>query len=190
MRCIPRGCRYAKFKSQTFGSPYPRPRDIVVTVSDETDFQILKTSSPFQDRKEIRHNLAGMLLVGEGIYRGDLTIFSKPFDVTLRKCPNHRAVNHSSEYASSVDDRLSPPQLDVILRKEYDIAAQLPDSDLKTQPRPGRWLTKNHRPCLTRQGEVSSVATSCLELLRRFEQRGELCRALGLNGKKMVHAIE
>jgi hypothetical protein len=59
-------------------------------------------------------------------------MLSKGFDVTLRKCPNHRAVNHSSKYASSVDDRLSPPQLDVILRKEYDIAAQLPDSDLKT----------------------------------------------------------
>src|SRR6516162_1936598 len=190
MRCIFSRGRYAKFKSQTFGGPNPRPRNIVITIADEADLQIFKTSSPFQDRKKIGHNLAGMLLVREGIYRGDLGVFGEAFDVALRKCPNHRAVNHSSEYASSVNDRLSPPQLDIILRKEYGAAAQFPDSDLKTQPRPGRWLTKNHRPCLTRQGEVSSVATSCLELLRRFEQRGELCRALGLNGKKMVHAIE
>src|SRR6516225_3884613 len=128
MRCIFSRGRYAKFKSQTFCSPNPRPRNIIITVADEADLQIFKTSSSFQDRKEIGHNLAGMLLVGEGIYCGDLGVFSEAFDVTLRKCPNHRAVNHSSEYASGVNDRLSPPQLDVILRKEYDIAAQLPDS--------------------------------------------------------------
>src|SRR5262249_43510158 len=150
---------------------------------------IFKTSSPFHDRKEVGNNLAGVLLVREGIYCGDLAILSEAFDVTLRKCPNHRTMYHSSKYASSVDDRLSPPQLDIILRKEYDIAPQLPDSNLKTQPGPGRWLTKNHRPRLTRQREVSSVAASGLELLRRLHQRDELCPALGLNGKKMVHGI-
>src|SRR5205814_9213506 len=93
-------------------------------------------SAFFLDRKNVRQDLAGMLVVRERVDRRHAGELRELLDVPLRERPDDRAMNHSPEHAARVLNQLAAPELNVVRVQKNRLAAQLAHSYFKRNPRP------------------------------------------------------
>ena len=75
-----------------------------------------------------------MLFIRQSVDGWNLAKLRKLLDVTLCKRADHRAVKHAPHNPRRVHNGFAAPQLDVVSRKEHDIAAQFPDTDFERNP--------------------------------------------------------
>src|SRR5205807_5528066 len=111
----------------------------------------LNWPSLFLERKNVRQDLAGMLVVGQRVDSRNTGVVREFLEIALRVGAEHRPVYHPAQHARRVFDRFAAAHLNLTGRKKNYLSAELPNSHLKGNPRASRGLGKQHRPTLPAQ---------------------------------------
>lgn len=150
----------AEFESTAGGGPDPGAANVAIGVADEGDLEVSQIDAGLTDGEEVGEDLAGMLLVGEGVDGGNLAVFREINDIALGKGTDDGAVDHAAEDASGVLDRFAATELDVVGGKEKDVTAEFADADLEADAGAGGGLGEHEGPAFAFEGLGGVLATS------------------------------
>ena len=115
-----------------------------------------------------------MLLIGQRIDGRNAGERREGLDIGLLEGPDHRAVDHPSEHAGSILDRLTPPELDLAGGEEECVATQFPDADFEADARACGGLGKKKAPAFTSKGSCTIIATVCFQFPSQRENFKDL----------------
>jgi hypothetical protein len=109
--------------------PLPRRREnpgvghVACAVADERDDLAADRTALFLERENIRKNLAGMLVVSEGVNGRNAGEAGEILHIRLRERANDRAVHHAAQYARGVLDVLAAAELNVVRVEKHHLAS-------------------------------------------------------------------
>ena len=135
-------------KTATHGGPNPGPGNVAIAIAQKDDALALPGTESFLNGQQVGEDLAGVLVVGEGVDGGDAGVVGKIDHVLLGEGADDSAVNHAAEDAGGVLDGLTAAELDVDTGKEHGGAAEFADADLKADASTSGGLGENERPLL------------------------------------------
>ena len=178
-------------KAQPLGRPHPGAGHVVVPVPHEGDFHILPRTGAvdFLNGKQVRQNLAGVLLVRQGIDGGNAGKAGEFLHFLLSVSPDGGAVDHTSQHAGRILDGLSTPELDVMDGKEHGTAPQFTDAHFKGNAGAGGGFGKDERPGLPLQGKAFVMAAFRLKPVAQGEQVPDFVSGKLFDGKEVVHGF-
>ena len=119
--------------------------------------------------------------IGQGVDDGNVGILGELLHLLMLEGTDHHAVEIAREDASRILDRLAALDLQVAVREEERLPAELKHARLKGNARPRRGFFKDHAERLARENAVLYA-----RLLHRLEFFGKSENRLDLlNGKIM-----
>ena len=176
-----------EFEAQARRGPDPGSPHVAVGVADEGDLHAVERATEFPDRLQVGQNLAGMLLVGEGVDGRDAGKPCKGFDIGLLEGADNGSVDHPTKDPRGVFDRFPATQLDLAGGEEEDIAAEFADTDLETDARAGRGLGEEETPALAGKGAGGVAAPGFLEPGGEVEDPEDLGLRERLDREQVFH---
>ena len=113
-----------------------------------------------------------MQQIGQGVDDGDVGISGELLHLLMLEGADHHAVEVARQDARRVLDRLAAPDLQVAVREEERLPAELEHARLEGDARPRRGFLEDHAERLARENAVLYARLlHCLELSRQIEDR-------------------
>ena len=140
---IPVGTGAHKVQGQPLGQAQPGVHDIVA-VAHVDDFQVVEAAAAFQDGEHVRHDLAGVVVVGQAVdhrYRG---VLGQLEEVVVGEQAGHDHVVVARHHPGDVLDSLTFADRDVIRSQVNGVTAHAKEAGFKRDAGAGRRFGENH----------------------------------------------
>ena len=185
--CLGRGD--AEFEAEFCGGPNPGAGDIARAVADEGNDFSGDRSALFLEGEDVGEDLAGMLVVGQGVDGRDAGELGEFLDIGLREGANDRAVDHAAEDARGVFDWFATAELNVVRAQKEGLTAEFADADFEGDACAGGRFREEQRPGLVREGLVLAVAAGRFEDFGIVQNRFDVLAGHGFETEQVFHGV-
>ena len=145
----------------------PRRIDIglahIIAVPHPAGALALDTAPVFHPGLHIRQQLAGMVVIGQGVDHRYRRMSGETLHDVVPECADHHDVHHGGDHPGAVLNRFPAAKLRVLGRQEHGVTTQLCHAHLEGHPGTGGGLGENH--CQYCTGEAALVVPSPVFLL-------------------------
>lgn len=113
------GAGDGEIEAEILSRPHPGDGHVRKSVAHPSDFLSFPAAEFFADGEQVGEDLAGVLVVREGIDGGDAGVAGEIDNILLGEGADYGAVDHSPEYSGGVHDGFPAAELDIVFGKEH-----------------------------------------------------------------------
>jgi len=117
------------------GGPHHQAGGDVVAVAHEDEVQPFQAVEFLQDRQQVGHGLAGMVVIGQAVDDRHGTPACQLQNVLVREGARHDAVHIAAQHARDVCDALALAQPDLLRAEVQRVAAEMLHRHLEADAR-------------------------------------------------------